>query len=89
MKKKVGQVTSDERDEIRHLFERKNGLEELVKVITVDRTDLYEKLVSDMGVTTTAFQQWWDDMAQKYHWEGSTDGHWEIDFDTCEIYLVE
>lgn len=87
-KKKVGQVTPAERDEIQRLFERRNGLNELAKILTADNAELYERLVTDMGETGTKFQQWWDTMAQKYSWESIPDGNWEINFDTCEIFLV-
>jgi len=62
MKKKVGQVTSEEKDEILALFERRNGLNELAKIAGSDNA-LYEKLVTDMGTTTGKFQNWWDRMA--------------------------
>lgn len=77
-RKKVGQVTVEEKKEIQQLFERRNGLNELARVVTVDNTDLYEKLVKDLGETGTRFQQWWDSMAQKYHWESGDNGSWEI-----------
>jgi CXXX repeat modification system protein len=69
------------------LFERRNGLAELAKIVHNDDT-LYEKMVSDMGTTATRFQNWWDDMYAKYQWESSEKGHWEIDFESCEIFLV-
>lgn len=87
-KKAVGQVTTEERDEIQRLFERRNGLQELAKIITTSNTELYEKLVNDLGETGTKFQNWWDRMAQKYQWESSSNGSWEINFETCEIFLV-
>ncbi len=87
-KKLVGQVTEEERDEIQTLFERRNGLTELAKVLTAENTELYEKLVGDLSVTGNRFQAWWNRMSEKYQWEGAEDGHWEIDFSTCEIYLV-
>lgn len=87
MKKVVGQVTPEEKDEIQMLFERRNGLNELAKILTADNADLYEKLVKDLGDTGTKFQNWWDRMAQKYQWESAENGHWEINFDTCEITL--
>ena len=87
-KKLVGKVTVEEKNEILSLFERRNGLNELAKILTADNSDLYEKLVKDMGITGTKFQQWWDSMAQKYQWESVEGGNWEINFDTCEIYLV-
>ena len=42
-----------------------------------------------MGQTSTKFQQWWDSMSQKYDWESTDGGNWEIDFETCDIYLVK
>lgn len=87
-KKIVGNVTPEERNEIQMLFERRNGLNELAKILTADNAELYEKLVKDLGETSTKFQQWWDTMADKYQWESTEDGNWEINFDTCEIYLV-
>ena len=87
-RKLVGQVTPEERNEIQTLFERRNGLNELAKILTSDNEVLYEKLVKDMGETSTKFQDWWNRMASKYKWEGTENGNWEIDFDTCEIFLV-
>ena len=87
-KKTVGQVTEEEKNEIQQLFERRNGLNELAKILTPDNDALYQKLVKDMGETGTKFQNWWDRMAAKYQWEADENGHWEINFDTCEILLV-
>ncbi len=88
MKKLIGQVSEEEKNEIQALFERKNGLAELSKILTADNTALYEKLVKDMGDTGTRFQQWWDNMGMKYNWESHPDGNWEINFQTNEIFLV-
>lgn len=88
MKKEVGRVTEQERDEIQSLFERRNGLTELAKILTADNNELYERFVNDMGETSTKFQQWWDRMSDKYKWESAENGNWEIDFNECKIYLV-
>ena len=40
IRKIVGQVTPEERDEIQKLFERKNGLTELAKILTVKNGEL-------------------------------------------------
>lgn len=84
----VGKVTPEECKEIQALFERRNGLAELAKVLTADNSDLYEKLVKDMGETSTKFQAWWDDKAKKYGWESAPNGNWEINFLTNEITLI-
>lgn len=88
MKKEIGRVTNEERNEIQALFERRNGLNELAKVLTPENDELYNRLVKDMGETSTKFQQWWDKTSCKYNWESSDDGRWEIDFQTCQIFLV-
>lgn len=86
--KVVGSVTEEEKNAIQRLFERRNGLNELAKILTPDNEALYEKLVKDLGETSTKFQQWWDTMAAKYQWESAEDGSWEINFQTNDIYLV-
>lgn len=87
-RKIVGRVSEEEKNEIQTLFERRNGLNELAKILTPDNTDLYERLVKDLGETSTKFQQWWDTMSAKYQWEATSNGHWEINFQTNEIILV-
>lgn len=88
MKKTVGRVTEAERDEIQSLFERRNGLNELAKILTADNTELYEHLVLDLGVTSNRFQNWWASTSAKYNWESAENGNWEINFDDCTIYLI-
>ena len=83
MKKVVGQVSELEKREIQILFERRNGLNELAKILTADNTELYERLIKDLGETSIKFQKWWNQMS-----ESIDGGNWEIDFDTCEIYLI-
>lgn len=88
VRKVVGQVTPEERAEIQALFERKNGLAELAKIVSADNNELYEKLVKDMGETGAKFQQWWDAKAKQYGWESHPIGNWEINFHNGEITLV-
>ncbi|WP_294791923.1 CXXX repeat peptide modification system protein [Prevotella sp.] len=88
MKKIIGRVTEEEKNEIQALFERRNGLNELSQILTVENEALYEKLVKDLGETGAKFQNWWNRMGEKYNWESAEGGNWEINFETCEIYLV-
>lgn len=89
MSKIVGKVTESERDTILALFERKNGLQELAKILTADNNDLYEKMIKDLGETNIKFQTWWDTMYQKYKWERTEGGNWSINFSTCDISLED
>lgn len=88
VKKAVGTVTTEEKNEILQLFERRNGLNELSQILTAENEALYEKLVKDLGETGAKFQNWWNRMGEKYNWESAEGGNWEINFETCEIYLV-
>ncbi len=88
LRKVVGQVTPEEVKEIQILFERKNGLTELAKIVTAENAELYEKLVKDMGETGTKFQAWWDEKAKQYGWESHPRGNWEVNFQTGDITLV-
>lgn len=88
MKKIIGQVTLDEKDEIQILYGRRSALYELAQILTADNAELYEKLLKDIGETNVKFQSWWDRMAQKYNWESAENGKWRISFETCEIFLV-
>lgn len=88
----VGRVTPAERDEIQALYERRNGLKELIATLqqsgaVLSSEALYEKVVADLGKTSTRFQKWWEDKAKTYGWENVPGCHWSIDFDTCEISL--
>jgi CXXX repeat modification system protein len=92
-KKRVGSVSAGERDAIKQIFERKNGLIELFKSITdVDKEatgKLYEKLVQDMADTSAKYQGWFDAMSKKYKWENIPGHTWEINFESCEVFLTK
>ena len=87
-KKKVGIVTIEERDEIQKLYKRHSGLVDLAKIVSTDNVELYDKVVCDLGETNTKFQDWWNKKGEKYNWESAENGRWQINFETCEIYLV-
>ena len=88
MKKIVGHVTENEKKEIKTLFERRNGLKELAKILDASNKELYEKLVKDMSSTQEKYEAWWKRMGEKYMWEGLVDGKWEVNFETNDIYLI-
>lgn len=88
----VGKVTKAERDEIKALYERKNALIELFQTIkTLNQEDdlLYEKIVVDMGKTTSRFNAWWENTSKKHAWQNLSGHNWEIDFSTCEVFLTK
>jgi CXXX repeat modification system protein len=93
VKKLIGTVSPEERDEIKSLYERKNGLTELFKSLTdIDRHEtarLYDKLVRDMAETSAKYQAWFDTLSKKYKWENIPGFNWEVNFDNCEVYLTK
>ena len=92
-KRLVGKVTLKERDEILALFERKNGLVELVHALAeandeaLKNSYFYEKIIADMGKTVTKYQQWWDNRVKLYQWKNIPGYVWEINFDSCQVFL--
>jgi len=92
--KVVGVVTQEERDEIKRLYERKNGLLELLKIIPdiddKEKADkLYDKLVQDMAGTTSEYNGWFSAMSKKYEWENVPGYNWQINFETREVFLMK
>ena len=87
-KKYVGKVTDEECLEIQTIFEHRNGLNDLSKILTSENVELYERLRNDLIETEAKYSSWWERMADKYHWESAENGNWEINFNTCEMFLV-
>jgi CXXX repeat modification system protein len=90
--KVVGKVTVAEKDELLEHFQRKNALIELSRSLnlqTPDQKELYEKIVTDLGEANYNVEQWWKTKGQMYQWEGRQAGQWLINFDTCEIILID
>ena len=89
----IGSVTPKERDTIRLLFERRNGLTELIKILPgLEKKEsdfLYERIVKDLGEVTTKYQDWWAKTSLKYKWKNIRGKKWEINFDSCEVFLQD
>jgi CXXX repeat modification system protein len=89
--KVLGTVTSDEAATLRRLYERRNGLLELFKVLpdlSGDGADaLYGRIVKDLGEVMTGYEEWWNGMSRKYGWENTKGKSWEIDFESREVLL--
>lgn len=92
MKKLVGKVSVEEMDEIKSLYERKNGLIEIIKAIPDingnDSSALYEKIVQDMATTNAKYSKWFEEKSKKYNWENIENHNWEVNFASCEVFIT-
>ena len=92
---KVGNITEEEKKEIRDMQEMINSLQELIMVFDNNFVEnkenfeiIYNKLVKDYKDTKERMSEWWDCNANKYKWEKRDDGYWIIDFRTNDIILM-
>lgn len=81
----IGQVTEEERDEIKKLFNRKNSITELLNRKDIN-DEIYSRLLNDFEKTNDSFQQWWDSMQKKYNWNSKPEYFFTIDFESCKIF---
>ncbi len=94
-RKLIGKVSSEEKDEIQRLYNKKSGLIELSRILfaetqeELENSPIYEKLTVDLGKTNEDFNNWWKKVSQKYSWESIPGYRWEIDFNSCEIFLIQ
>ena len=92
-KKYLGTVTLEERDSIRALYERRNALMELSKVLPdlekKEANFLYERIVNDLGQVTAKYHEWWTKMSLKYGWKNANGKQWEIEFESCKIFIKD
>lgn len=92
VRKVVGKITEEEKQEIQSLSSKKNSLEELFKVllgsqVEITNVNVYEKMLKDHMDVTQAFQLWWDKKSSSYGWESVPGGNWSINFETNEVTL--
>ncbi|QAT61441.1 CXXX repeat peptide modification system protein [Acidilutibacter cellobiosedens] len=80
--KVVWELSEEDSNEIQDLFERKIALENLVKIVDLKDSDIYEKLLKDYGKTIREFEDWWKTKSSEYKWEGS---NWWVDFTKNQV----
>lgn len=100
MKKIVGKVTEDEKNELVMLFEQHQLLSNMVTLINnpystskeedrltdEERDILYEKLIGNIEKSKLSFDCWWYERSKKYQWPKLENTILKIDFQTNEVY---
>lgn len=83
----IGQVNSEELEEIRDLYEREAALRNLL-LIELD-SNIKNKIISDLDVTQNLMSRWWEDNEKKYDWKGVKNGKWAVSFLDGKVALVQ
>lgn len=87
MKILLGKVNIIDKNKIEKLFERYNGLEELNMIVSHEEIDLKKQIETDIYVTNLKIDKLFKEMASRYKWVIDTNIHWEIDYETNEVYF--
>ena len=89
----VGTLTGNERDEIQQLNYRKQTLQTVFRSLADENSafnpQLYDKMMEDMTETQKRYDAWFRDKAREHGWESGDGMSWSVDFETCEVYLVD
>ena len=92
-RKSVGKLTEQERDEIQHLNYRRQTLKTLFRSFAEEENEinpgLYDKLIEDMTQTEQRYDTWFRQEAQQHGWDRADGASWSVDFESCEVFLVE
>lgn len=90
-RKLIAKISEAERDEIRSLFERKGSLLELFQTFDGEDNEqsnkLFNKVVNELSITNRAYKEWFTAKSTEHNWENVPGKSWQIDFDTCEVFL--
>ena len=94
----LGRVNEEELKEIEMLFRRKSALENMFIVLAQRINDkeysensnsMYEKLVTDLGITNQNMGQWWMNTSAKYKSKVEERKKWTADLGTGVVSLLD
>ncbi len=88
MEKLVGQVSEIEKNDMIDICEAKVALDNLQKIVGKDEADVYEQIIHEREIVNEKYNAWWDGIRENYNFEGDEQGHWQLDFQTGEVFLV-
>ncbi len=88
MGKLVGHVSENEKNDMIDICEVKVALDNLEKIVGKDETDLLEQITRERDIANEKYNAWWDRIRENYDFEGDEQGHWQLDFQTGEVFLV-
>lgn len=88
MGKLVGQVSEIEKNDMIDICEVKVALDNLEKIVEKDEATLLKQITHERNIADERYNAWWDSIRENYDFEGDERGHWQLDFQTGEVFLV-
>jgi len=87
----LGEVSTEECEQIRSIFDRRMGLQALVRALAdmPDRLsdDLYERVVQDYASVDRQMRRWWEETRKTHGWDSPAGASWSIDFNSRVVSL--
>lgn len=88
MKTKLATVTQAERDEINAIYTHLSALKEIEYLVATMPKDVCIAYHQDFERTNQAYQDWWEEVSNKYNLPVFDGKDWEFDFKTNTIFLL-
>lgn len=92
MKKLLGKVTNEEKEQVMAISRRRNALHELFSSLNSEaatpNNTLYERIVEDIGDTNQRLKDWWITTAKAHNWSFTEKDAWQVEYDSNELYLI-
>lgn len=87
VRKVIDILTESEKEEILELYEKKQAMENLSKIISKENDPLlFQTLKSDYLELVADYTAWWNQQSEKKGWEK---GHLFVDFHSNEVIMTE
>lgn len=87
MRKVIAILTESEKEEILELYEKKQAMENLHKIISMEKDPLlFQTLERDYLELIADYNAWWNQQSDKKVWEK---GHLFVDFYSREVVMDE
>lgn len=92
MKKLLGKVTNEEKEQVMAISRRRSALHELFATLgneaATPNDALYERIVADIGETNQKLKDWWSATAKAHDWSFSEKDIWQVEYESNELYLI-
>lgn len=88
MKKVLCKVSEEEMKKIKDAFEKKNALENLIKIVDVN-SDTYSRIIDDYVLANQSFNDSWSSIINTYDCPKDSSNNLMLDFQSHEVFVIE